>query len=144
MTNYTDASRANKSGEDLENRLETFLIKENFPYKRQGGPGKKEVDFEIMHDNSIIYADCTNQNTVGTAEEKIPHKCRKYFRLYKFSEIFIIRGKHKIHKEIIQTLNEDEKAFGYKTNILTFDEFTNYIKGNQSKGALEGFMIWPL
>ena len=141
MTNYTDASRANKSGEDLESRLEKFLIKEDFPYKRQGGPGKKEVDFEIKYNNKIIYADCTNQNEKGTTDEKIPHKCRKYFRLYKFDEIFIIRGKHKINKEIIQTLNEDEKAFGYKTNILTFDEFTNYIKGNQGKGVLDCFMI---
>ena len=42
---------------------------------------------------------------------------------YNFDKIFIIRGDHKIHKEIIQTLNEDKKSHGYETIILTFDEF---------------------
>ena len=139
MTKYTDASRANQSGENSEIRLEKYLKEQNFSYKR-ALPFKPEIDFIIETSKGKIFADCTNQMIGGSVEEKLPHKCRKYWRLYNFDKIFIIRGDHKIHKEIIQTLNEDEKSHGYETIILTFDKFINYIEGNKNKGALEEFM----
>ena len=137
----TDASQANKSGIKLEEDLESFLKKEGRTYKRQKS-GTSQIDFIIpTKGNSCIFADCTNQTRGGSVEDKIIQKARKYWRKYDYKDVYIIRGKHKINKEVLLSLKEDEKAFGYTTHIMTFDEFKGFLLEQEPYSPLEKFFI---
>jgi len=141
MKNLTDASRANQSGKSLEERLEQFLIEYDIPHKRQQGGNKQQIDFIIPMKDNIIYADCTNQNGVGSVEEKLPHKTWKYFKQYGYKEVFIIRGEWSIGRSVIEHLKDDEQVYGYKTHIMTIEEFQSYITGMEITNTLEDFMV---
>ena len=141
MTKLTDASIANKSGTILEEKLELFLKQNNVAYKRQRS-GHNEIDFIIhLNEDKTIYADCTNQNVLGSVEEKIPHKVWKYFKKYNYKEVYIIKGKYNISKSVIEHLKEDEKLRGYITQIVSFEEFCAVINDcSLEKIYLERFM----
>mgnify|MGYP003627063044 FL=1 len=127
----------NMSGIKLEENLELFLKSNDFPYRKQKS-GASEIDFIIpTKENKIIYADCTNQNTGGSVEEKIPHKVWKYWKKYNYKEVYIIRGDYTIGKTVIKHLKDEEKTRGYKTHILTLEEFCNFLQGKQTIGLLE-------
>jgi hypothetical protein len=138
--NYTDASEANKSGFKLENELQRFLNKEEFTYTKEKS-GSKMIDFQIETDKGRVYVDCTNQNSGGSVMDKIVQKARKYYRMYRYAEIFIVRGRKPIHSEVLKTLKEDEQVYGYKTTILTLEEICNMLKGRKVRGDLEEFFI---
>ena len=138
--NYTDASEANKSGAKLEDDLARVLINEKFTFIKEK-PGSKMIDFQIETDNGRMYVDCTNQNSGGSVEDKLVQKARKYYRMYRYDEIFIVRGGKPIHSEVLKTLKEDEQVYGYKTTILTLEEICNMLKGRKVRGDLEEFFI---
>ena len=138
--NYTDASEANKSGAKLEDDLARVLINEKFTFIKEK-PGSKMIDFQIETDKGRVYVDCTNQNSGGSVMDKIVQKARKYYRMYRYAEIFIVRGRKPIHSEVLKTLKEDEQVYGYKTTILTLEEICNMLKGRKVRGDLEEFFI---
>ena len=133
----TDASLANKSGAQLEETLELLLKKNDISYKRQTS-GKSQIDFII---NNSIYADCTNQNSSGTAEEKIPHKVWKYWKKYGYKDVYIIKGKWNVSSKVLEHLMDMEIAWGYTTHIVDIDEFMQVVMNEPKKESpLEQFM----
>ena len=127
----------NVSGHKLEENLELFLKSNDFSYERQKS-GVSQIDFIIpIKGNKIIYADCTNQNIGGSVEEKIPHKVWKYWKKYNYKDVYIIRGNYTISKTVIEHLKDEEKNHGYKTHIVTFEEFCHFLQGKQTMGLLE-------
>ena len=105
MTKLSDASRANKSGIELEAELKNFLIQNSFVFRHQI-PGQNEIDFIIGNEDNKLYADCTNQNSSGSVDEKIPHKIWKYYKKYNYSSVYIIRGSHKPRDLILEHCEE--------------------------------------
>ena len=120
----------NESGSRLEEQLEKYLIKNNIPYRRAKS-GKHEIDFII----GDYYADCTNQNTIGSVEEKIPHKVWKYHQKYNYTEVYIIRGDYVPSTSVIEHLN----TYSFKTHIVTLEEFTNMLSNVKINNPLEQF-----
>ena len=133
----TDASLANKSGTQLEETLELLLKENDIPYKRQSH-GKSQIDFII---NDSIYADCTNQNSVGSVEEKIPHKVWKYWKQYGYKDVYIIRGKWNVSPKVLEHLKDASIAWGYTTHIVDIDEFMSIVMNEPKRESpLEQFM----
>ena len=112
----------NQSGVLLENRLKEELSKRKLPFHHQT-TGKKEIDFII----GDIYVDCTNQNVVGSVEEKLPHKVWKYWKQYGFDEVYIIRGEHMIGKSVREHLDMYKNAFNVTTHIVTLQQFLDIL-----------------
>jgi hypothetical protein len=140
MTTLTDASAANKSGKSMEEQLELVLNTKDIPYRRQKS-GASQIDFIIQIGDKVIYADCTNQNIGGSVEEKIPHKVWKYWKKYNYNEVYIIRGDYTIGKTVMEHLQDEEKTRGYKTHIVTFEEFVSLVTNTPTKKTnLEEFM----
>ena len=127
----------NASGVKLEEDLEFFLKNNNFSYKRQKS-GASEIDFTIpTKENKIIYADCTNQNVTGSVYDKVPHKVWKYWDIYKYDEVYIIRGKELPPKAVVKHLEWYLENIGVKTYILTLEEFCNFLQGKETQGLLQ-------
>ena len=127
----------NLSGTKLEENLELFLKHNNFAYKKQKS-GAPEIDFIIpIEGNKTIYADCTNQNGPGSVYDKVPHKVWKYWKKYKYNEVYIVRGKELPTKSVKEHLKEYEEEGKFKTHILTLEEFCNFLQGKETKGLLE-------
>ena len=137
MMKMTDASLANKSGTYLEETLEQLLKAQDIPYKRQSH-GKSQIDFII---NDSIYADCTNQNSTGSVEEKIPHKVWKYWKMYGYKDVYIIKGKWNVSPKVLEHLEDASIAWGYTTHIVSIDEFMSVVMNEPKKASpLEQFM----
>lgn len=134
MTKLTDASKANKSGEELERKVMDFLVEKNIPFKRQK-PRQPEIDFII---DNRIYADCTNQNVEGSVQDKIPHKIWKYYKKYGYKEVYIIRGFRIPDKGVIQHCDEIAEKFNFKWHLVTFGEFCEILGHERPKSALQG------
>ena len=136
----TDASRANKSGQDLEKKLKNFLVQNEFIYKQQK-PRSPEIDFIIGNGKETIYADCTNQNVEGSVDEKIPHKIWKYHKKYGYSDVYIIRGKHMPNESVIQHCDHICKDNNFKMHLVTFEEFCAILLKKQFVSPLEQFFM---
>ena len=140
MAKLTDASKANKSGQELERKLMDFLIEKKIPFKRQR-PRQPEIDFVI---DNTIYADCTNQNVEGSVQEKIPHKIWKYYKKYGYKEVYIIRGFHIPDRSVIQHCDEIAEKFNFKWHLVTFEELCEILGYERPKSAFgnrENFII---
>jgi hypothetical protein len=138
VNNLTDASRANQSGTDLENILESFLIEKNIPYIRQTAKTKGEqIDFII---DGKFYVECTNQNVSGSVQDKIPHKIYKYYHTYKYEEVYVIRGLVIPNKWVIKHCNDISEQYNFKWHLLTLEEFCDKLLGiNISTNTLQKF-----
>jgi len=137
VTNLTDASNANKSGFKLESELKKFLVEKNIPHKQQR-PGKPEIDF-IIGEN--LYVDCTNQNEEGSVDEKIPHKLWKYYKRYKYTEVYIIRGKKIPNDLVFEHCREICQKYNFKFHVMTLQEFCNFLEHKDFENPLEKFFI---
>lgn len=127
MNNLTDASRANQNGTDLESRLENFLIEKNIPYIRQTAKTKKEqIDFII---DGKFYVECTNQNVSGSVQDKIPHKIYKYYHIYNYKEVYVIRGSVMPNKWVIKQCDDIGEQYDFKWHLLTFEQFCDRLTG---------------
>lgn len=122
----TDASKANKSGEELETQLKMFLIEKEFSFVQQKS-GQSVIDFIIETEDEKIYADCTNQNESGSIMDKIPHKIWKYHRLYDYSNVYIIRGKKIPNETIMKHCAEICEDKNFKMHLVTFQEFCDIL-----------------
>ena len=137
MANLTDASKANKSGQNLEAALKKFLMSKDIPFKQQK-PGKPEIDF-IIGEN--LYVDCTNQNEEGSVDEKIPHKLWKYYKKYNYSEVYIIRGKKIPNDLVFEHCREICQKYNFKFHVVTLQEFFNFLEQRDFESPLEKFFI---
>lgn len=125
MNNLTDASRANQSGTNLEDRFENFLIEKKYSYKRQTAKVKKEqIDFII--DNKF-YVECTNQNVSGSVQDKIPHKIYKYYHTYKYKEVYVVRGSIMLNKWVIKHCDDIAKQYNFKCHLVTFEQICDVL-----------------
>jgi hypothetical protein len=135
MANLTDASKANESGQNLEYRLMSFLCEKNIPFKQQK-PGQPEIDFIV---NGEIYVDCTNQNSEGSVQEKIPHKIWKYYKKYRYKNVYIIRGSKIPDNTVIEHCNDIADRYNFKWHLVSFEEFCTFITHEKIKNKLEEF-----
>ena len=129
----------NESGTKLEAELEAILIKKNIQYKKQTS-GKHEIDFLIYQPDGVWYVECTNQNKSGSVYEKLPHKQRKYYRLYKKENIlkryYHVIGECIIPKSVIITMDEDAATYGYEYTLDKLEKFVSRLDGTYNYSPL--------
>ena len=114
----------NISGKDLEDRVETYCIENNISFQRAKS-GAFEIDFIIDTDNGKIYADCTNQNVVGSVEEKLPHKIWKYYKKYGYDNVHIIKGDQKISSHVLEHCKDLARVFKFDLQFVSCEQFCN-------------------
>jgi len=81
-----------------------------------------------------IFADCTNQNSGGSVEEKLPHKLWKYFKKYQYRNVYIIKGDHKISKTVLEHCQEMARGYHFDLHFVSYEQFTNNLTAKE-----EGF-----
>jgi len=133
----TDASNKNKSGKIGEKRIRDFLTENNFVFKEGGNKG---IDFQIDTKDGKLYVDSKNQNGGGSIDKGIVQTVMQYHRWYNFEEVYIVRGKSLLGEEILISLKELEQHLGFKTHIVTFEEFCDMLVGKKQESLLEQFM----
>ena len=131
----TDASNKNKSGKIGEKRIRDFLTEKNFAFKEGGHKG---IDFQIETEKGLLYVDSKNQNQGGAVDKIIVQTVLQYHRWYNYKDVYIVRGTQPLPKEVLISLNSFEKAYNFKTHVMTFDEFTNFMMDETP--SLEVFM----
>ena len=131
----TDASKKNESGKIGEKRIRNFLTENNFAFKEGG---RKGIDFQIETENGLLYVDSKNQDGPGSVDKIIVQTVLQYHRWYNYKDVYIVRGTKALSKEVLISLNSFEKAYNFKTHVMTFDEFTNFIMDETP--SLEVFM----
>jgi hypothetical protein len=114
----------NISGQLLENKVENYCRENNISYQR-AKYGAHAIDFIIETDNGKVFADCTNQNTTGSAEEKLPHKLWKYHKLYGYSSVYIIKGNKKLSPRVIEHCNEIARTKQFELIFKSCEDFCN-------------------
>ena len=123
----------NISGQLLEDKVELYCREKNISYKR-AKPGAHEIDFIIESNKGKLFADCTNQNTVGSVEEKLPHKLWKYFKKYQYRNVYIMKGDHKISKSVLDHCYEMSRGYNFDLHFVNYEQFTNNLTAKE-----EGF-----
>ena len=123
----------NISGQLLEDMVENYCVSNKISYKR-AKPGAHEIDFIIESSKGKLFADCTNQNTVGSVEEKLPHKLWKYFKKYQYRSVYIIKGDHKISKSVLDHCYEMSRGYNFDLYFVNYEQFTNNLTAKE-----EGF-----
>ena len=123
----------NISGQLLEDKVEKYCVSNKISYKR-AKPGAHEIDFVIESNKGKIFADCTNQNSVGSVEEKLPHKLWKYFKKYQYRNVYIIKGDHKISAKVLEHCNEMARGYNFDLHFVNYEQFTNNLTAKE-----EGF-----
>tara|TARA_S200000501_G_C20642758_1_gene663937 strand:- start:425 stop:829 length:405 start_codon:yes stop_codon:yes gene_type:complete len=131
----TDASNKNKSGKIGEKRIRNFLTENNFAFKEGGWKG---IDFQIKTENGLLYVDSKNQNGDGSTDRIIVQTVLQYHRWYNYKDVYIVRGDKTLSKEVLISLNSFEKAYNFKTHVMTFDEFISFMMDETP--SLEVFM----
>ena len=112
----------NISGKKLEDTVEQYLVENHIAYQRAKA-GAFEIDFIIDTDFGKVYADCTNQNVVGSVEEKLPHKIWKYYKKYKYDNVYIIKGDQKISNHVLEHCNDLARVYNFDLQFVSCDQF---------------------
>ena len=123
----------NISGQLLEDMVENYCVSNKISYKR-ARPGAHEIDFIIESNKGKIFADCTNQNSGGSVEEKLPHKLWKYFKKYQYRNVYIVKGDHKISPKVLEHCNEMARGYNFELHFVNYEQFTNKLVAQE-----EGF-----
>jgi hypothetical protein len=123
----------NISGQLLEDMVENYCVSNKISYKR-ARPGAHEIDFIIESNKGKIFADCTNQNSGGSVEEKLPHKLWKYFKKYQYRNVYIVKGDHKISPKVLEHCNEMARGYNFELHFVNYEQFTNKLVAKE-----EGF-----
>ena len=134
----TDASNKNTSGKRGEKRIRDFLTENNFAFTEGGNRG---IDFQITTKSAVLYVDSKNQNDGGSVEKGIVQTVMQYRRWYDYKDVYIVRGDALLGKEILISLKELEDALGFKTYIMTFEEFKNFMNEQIQDSPLEQFFV---
>ena len=120
----------NISGQLLEDMVENYCVSNKISYKR-AKPGAHEIDFIIESSRGKLFADCTNQNSGGSVEEKLPHKLWKYFKKYQYRNVYIIKGDHKISKSVLDHCYEMARGYNFQLSFVNFEQFTNGLNAKE-------------
>ena len=112
----------NISCKDLEDRVENYCVENNISYQRAKS-GAFEIDFIIDTDFGKVYADCTNQNVVGSVEEKLPHKIWKYYQKYKYDNVYIIKGDQKISNHVLEHCRDLARVYSFDLYFISCEQF---------------------
>ena len=120
----------NISGQLLEDKVEAYCRENNISYKRARS-GEHAIDFIIESSRGKIFADCTNQNSGGSVEEKLPHKLWKYFKKYQYRNVYIIKGDHKISKSVLDHCNEMARGYNFDLHFVNYEQFTNNLTAKE-------------
>ena len=123
----------NISGQLLEDMVENYCVSNKISYKR-ARPGAHEIDFIIESNRGKLFADCTNQNSGGSVEEKLPHKLWKYFKKYQYRNVYIVKGDHKISPKVLEHCNEMARGYNFELHFVNYEQFTNKLVAKE-----EGF-----
>ena len=123
----------NISGQLLEDMVENYCVSNKISYKR-ARPGAHEIDFIIESNKGKIFADCTNQNSGGSVEEKLPHKLWKYFKKYQYRNVYIVKGDHTISSKVLEHCNEMARGYNFELHFVNYEQFTNQLVAKE-----EGF-----
>ena len=123
----------NISGQLLEDMVENYCVSNKISYKR-ARPGAHEIDFIIESNKGKLFADCTNQNSGGSVEEKLPHKLWKYFKKYQYRNVYIVKGDHKISPKVLEHCNEMARGYNFELHFVNYEQFTNKLVAKE-----EGF-----
>ncbi len=127
----------NKSGKKLENYRESFLVRNNIPFK---SGGTTTIDFEILTEPKI-WLECTNQNGPGSAYEKLPNKVMKYIRKREITDtIYVERGVKVPNKDIMNNLKEIEEWKKVKIKVLSSKEVDDLLLNTKFVEPLERFL----
>ena len=124
----------NESGVEGELLIKNFLNENKFPYIHTKNKG---IDFQIYTKENTFYVDSKNQKKAGSVDEKLVQTARKYWRKYNYKEVYIVCGTHKIDKEVLISLEEDEVSHGYKTHIMVYQQFFDMMLSKTPKPASE-------
>ena len=123
----------NISGQELEERVQQYCVLNDLSYQR-AKTGSFEIDFIIETDKGTVYADCTNQNVGGSVEEKLPHKIWKYYKKYKYDNVSIIQGEHKVSNHVLEHCKDLARVYNFDLKFVSCEQFFNTL----NKGE-EGF-----
>lgn len=120
------SNKKNKSGKDLEDRVE-LCIRSKFGngYMRAQN-GKEGIDFVVgIPPHSKMYIECKNQEGPGSAHEKWVNSIVKYHEKYGMDEMYLIRGPYEADgvKSSIRYCNKVADLLGVKLHIMLFGEF---------------------
>ena len=114
----------NISGQELEDKVQLHCVLNNLSYQR-AKTGSFEIDFIIETDKGKVYADCTNQNVGGSVEEKLPHKIRKYYKKYKYDNVSIIQGEHKVSNHVLEHCKDLARVYNFDLKFVSCEQFFN-------------------
>ena len=114
----------NISGQELEERVQQYCVLNDLSYQR-AKTGSFEIDFIIETDKGTVYADCTNQNVGGSVEEKLPHKIWKYYKKYKYDNVYIIKGEQKISNHVLEHCKDLARVYSFDLQFVSCEQFCN-------------------
>ena len=115
----------NKSGQNGQTRVRNLLIEKKYSF-REEKTGQSQIDFIINPDtDSPIYIDVTNQNKDGSVDEKIPHKVWKYYKKYKYDDVYIVEGNYNVKSLVKEHCN----SYSFNTHFVKVDEMMNILEG---------------
>ena len=114
----------NISGQELEDKVQLHCVLNNLSYQR-AKTGSFEIDFIIETDKGKVYADCTNQNVGGSVEEKLPHKIWKYYKKYKYDNVSIIQGDHKVSNHVLEHCKDLARVYSFDLQFVSCEQFCN-------------------
>ena len=145
----------NQSGAKAEEKLESCLLEHDFTYTKQSKPfqtadgslSSLKIDFIVyLADGERILIEISNQDASGTANEKLPHKFAKYVRAYGGEDIYLVRGKKPLPKEVKNSLDDFCRLYSMDYNKpiryfdVTMEEMLDILKGNTPvNNSLEDF-----
>ena len=129
----------NKSGQAGEKRLLDYLEENKFSYRQQVN-AQKQIDF-IINPNSKnpIYIDVTNQNGQGSVGDKVPHKVWKYYKKYRYKEVYILMGNYDLRTKMPSVIEHCDEVYKFKTHFVNFREMTNILEGKEKFTTIERF-----
>ena len=120
----------NISGQELEDKVQLHCVLNNLSYLR-AKTGSFEIDFIIETDKGKVYADCTNQNVGGSVEEKLPHKIWKYYKKYKYDNVSIIQGDHKVSNHVLEHCKDLARVYNFDLKFVSCEQFCNSLNKNE-------------
>ena len=120
----------NISGQELEDKVQLHCVLNNLSYQR-AKTGSFEIDFIIETDKGKVYADCTNQNVGGSVEEKLPHKIWKYYKKYKYDNVSIIQGDHKVSNHVLEHCKDLARVYKFDLKFVSCEQFCNSLNKNE-------------
>ena len=121
----------NLSGRELEDDMETFLIKYEYPYSRNSNG----IDFIVHTDVHTYYIECKNQNRGGSVVEKLPHTVWKYKMKYDMETLHIIQPYRDYMGRVMEHIEWLKEKLDMQIWIGDFATLCNILLGTNPKNV---------